>query len=83
MFTNNIRKEKNKSFERETDNLKKELQSLRRLKRQNNNAIFYNAEFINSLKPIQTPRNFSLIKSIPVLNINEEYFRRSWRYKNI
>ena len=82
MFTNNIRKEKNKSFEKETDNLKKELQSLRRLKRQNNNAIFYNAEFINSLKPIQTPRNFSLIKSIPVLNINEEYLKKQYQGNN-
>ena len=47
MFTNNLKKEKTKSFEKENDNFKKELQSLRRLKQQNNNAIFYSV-FLNA-----------------------------------
>lgn len=83
MFTNNIRKEKkNKSFEKETDNLKKELHSLKRLKKQNNNAIFYNSEFINSLQPKQTSHKFLLIKSIPVVNINEEYLKKQYEGNN-
>ena len=64
MFTNNLKKEKKNIFEKENANFKKELQSLRRLKKQNNNSIFYNSEFIHSLEPRPQRHNFSLIKSI-------------------
>ena len=82
MFTNNLKNRRNKTFEIENNKLKREMLSLKKSKSQNNSDIFYNNEFINSVKEKpNTSRTFSMIKSIPVININDEYLKHQFGEK--
>lgn len=81
MFSNNRRKKDDIELEKNTRNLKSELLYLKKRRKQNNNEIFYNKEFIETVKEKPT-LNFSMISTASVVNVTEEYLKNKYSQKS-
>tara|TARA_B100001287_G_scaffold275576_1_gene283589 strand:- start:42085 stop:44364 length:2280 start_codon:yes stop_codon:yes gene_type:complete len=79
MFTNNLQKKNDMELEIKNKNLSKELEQLKIIRNHNNDSIFYNKNFINSIKE-RPKKNFSMISSSSVVNVTEKYLEQ--KYKN-
>ena len=72
MFSNNRRNKEETQLELNTKTLKNELMYLKKCRKQNNNEIFYNKSFIDTLK--EKPNiKVSMISSASVVNVTDDY----------
>ena len=81
MFSNNRRKKEDIELEVNTRNLKSELLYLKKSRKQNNNEIFYNKSFIDTIIKDKPNINFSMISSASVINVTDDYLNNKFGKK--
>jgi len=82
MFSNNLRKKDDIQLEIATKNLKSELLHLKNRRKQNNNVIFSNTAFIDSMKEKPIVQKISMISSSSVVNVTAQYLQKEFRENN-
>lgn len=81
MFSNNRRNTNEIKFENNTHKLKSELLYLKKCRKQNNTDIFYNTDFIESLREKPANKKFEMISSKSVVQVTESYLEKEFSKK--